>query len=126
MASVGPATTEGEARQSWTSRYPFEPFNGGQGCSLTASSVSSAVALVGTASAIPINAILICNTGSVWAYVQLGTSSIVATTSSMAVPPGACALVSLTTQNAVGPTFLAAVTASSTTFIQATCGFGGN
>lgn len=48
MATVGPANTEQEARTSWTSRYPFEPYAAGQGASLACTTSSSRVALVGT------------------------------------------------------------------------------
>lgn len=124
MSTVGPANTEQEARTSWTSRYPFEPFGSGQGASITCSSSSTRTALVGTTS--QVNCALICNTGAVWAFVLLGDSSVNATTANMAIPPGACSLISLSTQGQAVPTHIAGVTASGTATLQVTLGYGGN
>jgi hypothetical protein len=124
MATVGPANTEQEARTSWTSRYPFEPYGAGLGASLTCTSAGSSVALVGTTA--QVNCAQICNTGTVWAFVLLGGPSAVATTSCMAIPPGACSLVSLTTQGQGVPTYMAGITASGTATVQITLGYGGN
>jgi len=124
MSSVGPANSELEARQSWTSRYPFEPYGSGLGASLACTTSSGRVALVGTTA--EVNCALICNTGTVWAFVLLGNSSVVATTSCMAIPPGACALISLTTQGQAIPTHLSGITASGTATLQITLGYGGN
>jgi Pectate lyase superfamily protein len=65
-------------------------------------------------------------TGVVWAFVLLGNSSVVATTSCMAIPPGACALVSLTTQGQGVPGYMAGITASGSATVQITLGYGGN
>jgi hypothetical protein len=124
MATVGPANTEQEARQSWTSRYPFEPYGSGLGASLACTTSSSSVALVGTTA--QVNCALICNTGAVWAFVLLGNSGVVATTSCMGIPPGACALISLTTQGQGVPTYMAGITATGAATVQITLGYGGN
>lgn len=124
MAALGPASSELEARSSWTSRYPFEPYGGGLGASLSCTTGSSRVALVGTDTTA--NCALICNTGANWVFVRLGNSSITATTSCMAIPPGACALVSLSTQGQAGPTHIAGITVSGSSLIQITLGYGGN
>lgn len=127
MASVGPATTEGEARQSWVSAYPFEPYNGGDGVTFEAGTSTSSVALVGVLQAAPpINSVLICNQGNVWVSVKLGGVGVVATLGNMAIPPGACALVSFTTQNSPIPLQIAAITRTGTAWLQVTCGYGGN
>ena len=124
MSTVGPANTEQEARTSWTSRYPFEPYGSGLGASLACTTSSSRVALVGTT--VQVNCALICNTGTVWAFILLGNSAVTATTSCMAIPPGACALVSLTTQGQAVPTHMAGITTSGTATVQITLGYGGN
>lgn len=124
MASVGPANSENEARATWVSAYPFEPYGGGQGASLTASTATSRVAMVGTTATV--NSALIINTGTVWVNVQVGNSTVTATTSSMAIPPGAYALISLTTQGSPVPTHLAAITTTGTAVVQVTLGYGGN
>jgi hypothetical protein len=124
MSSVGPANSELEARQSWTSRYPFEPYGSGLGASLACTTSSGRVALSGTT--VQVNCALICNTGSVWVFVLFGDVTVAATTSCMAVPPGACSLVSLTTQGQAIPTHIAGITASGSATIQVTLGYGGN
>ena len=125
MPSIGPASSELEARQSWTSRYPFEPYGAGLGASLACTTSSGRVALVGSSLG-TVTCAMICNTGSVWVFVLLGNSTVTATTSCMAIPPGACALVSLTTQGTPLPTHIAGITASGTATIQVTLGYGGN
>ena len=124
MSTVGPANTEQEARTSWTSRYPFEPYGSGLGSSLACTTSSSRVALVGTT--VQVNCALICNTGAVWVFVLLGGNTVTATTSCMAIPPGACALVSLSTQGVAVPTYMAGITATGSATVQITLGYGGN
>ena len=103
--------------------YPLNPFNGGQGASITATTVNGRVALVGVSANAPYA--LICNQSTVWVSVQFGDSTVVATTASMAVPPGACALVTITSPTGAMPTHMAAITGTGTAFVQITMGYSG-
>ena len=109
--------------QALSEGYPLTPFNGGQGASITATNVSGNVALVGVSASAPYA--LICNQSSIWASVQFGDSAVVATTSSMSIPPGACALVTLAVANQPMPTHMAAIVAAGSAFLQVTMGYGG-
>lgn len=115
------ASSQQQARAYWITPYAFEPSGGGLGISLactTTSGTSSRTALVGEG-----NSFVISNTGSVWAHVAFGSSTIVATTACMAVPPGTCLTVSLNPRD-TDWTHAAGITASSTTTLQITRGFG--
>lgn len=109
--------------QAAAAGYPLTPFNGGQGASITATNVSGNVALVGISASAPYA--LICNQSTIWVSVQFGDSTVVATTSSMAIPPGACALVTLTIPNQPLPTHMAAIVAAGSAFVQITMGYNG-
>jgi hypothetical protein len=100
---------------------PITPYNGGQGASLAVTTASSRVALIGSSANVAYANI--CNVTSVWAFVQFGDATVVATTASMAVPPNSCVLVSLTSINSVFPTNMAAITASGTTTLQVTMAY---
>lgn len=126
------ATDPVTARHYWSTPYAFEPLDGGAGSAVVATTTSARAALV-----VPVdddvNVAVIFNVGTVFAYVRLGDSSVVATAPpgsgsglcSMAVPPGGALTVSITTVNAPVPTHLAAITFSGTTTIQVTMGMGG-
>lgn len=118
------ANSPGQARAYWITPYPFEPSGGGLGVSLsctTTSGTSSRTALVGTG-----NTFVISNTGEVWGFVAFGDSSIAATTAYMAIPPGASVTISLVApdRGATEWTHVAGITASGTTTIQISRGFG--
>jgi hypothetical protein len=115
------ANSPGQARAYWITPYAFEPSGGGLGISLactSSSGTSSRTALVGEG-----NSFVISNTGSVWAHIAFGTSSIVATTAYMAIPPGTCVTISLNARNTEW-THAAGITESGTTTLQITRGFG--
>lgn len=115
------ASSPGQARAYWITPYAFEPSGGGLGVSLactTTSGTSSRTALVGEG-----NSFVIANTGSVWAHVAFGSSTVVATTAYMAIPPGTTVTISLVAR-ATEWTHAAGITASGTTTIQITRGFG--
>jgi hypothetical protein len=103
--------------------YPLTPYNGGQGASITATTSSSRVALIGASANAPYA--LVCNQSAIWVSVQFGDSTVIATTASMSVPPGACALVTITPTSGAIPTHMAAITSSSTAFVQVTVGYSG-
>lgn len=116
------ASSQQQARQYWITPYAFEPSGGGLGVSLaltTTSGVSSRTALVGTG-----NSFVISNTGNDWAHIAFGDSSIVATTACMAIPPGASVTISLNGPRETEWTHVAGITASGTTTIQISRGFG--
>jgi hypothetical protein len=115
----GPQTA---ARSAWSSRYPFEPCQGGLGCSLSCSTGSASVALVGASGTV--NVAVITNTGQNFAFVRLGDNTVVATTACMAVPPGGAVTCSILNDGNVLPTNIAGVTASGTTTIQVSLGYG--
>lgn len=62
---------------------------------------------------------LVCNTGSIIAYVNVGGSAVVATTTNFPVQPGACPALALN-----GATYIAAITSASTTTLSITAGNG--
>ena len=103
--------------------FPFNPVGGGTGLALSASNVSSRGALVGASSNAPYAQV--CNQGTVWVFVQFGDSTVVATTASMAVPPGACALVTITPASGAFPTHMAAITGAGTAELQVSMGYSG-
>lgn len=116
------ASSQQQARQYWITPYPFEPSGGGLGVSLsctTSSGTSSRTALAGTG-----NTFVISNTGNEWGHVAFGDSSVVATTAYMAIPPGASVTVSVNAPREVEWTHVAGITASGTTTIQISRGFG--
>ena len=120
-----PANQQTDARSAWTSVYPFEPYNGGQGVSLAAGTVSSSVTLLGMfGQPQNVNVAVVFNTGSVFAFVRFGGSTVTADTGSMAVPPGGAITVSLYGVNQQTPSHMAAITASGSATLQITTGFG--
>lgn len=119
-------TTQNAARKEWSSYYPFEPHDGGDGAELQATTATARVALVGKLSGEGQidNVAVISNTGSVFAFVRLGRSDVVATTASMAVPPGGAVTVSLYGEDSPAYTYLAAITRSDSAWLQVTTGYG--
>lgn len=116
------ANTPGMARSYWITPFAFQPSGGGLGVSLaltTTSGSSSRTALVGIG-----NTFAISNTGDVWAHVALGDSSVVATTAYMPIPPGTTVTISLNDDRETAWTHVAGITASGTTTIQISRGFG--
>lgn len=115
------ASTPGQARAYWITPYAFEPSGGGLGVLLsctTTSGTSSRTALEGDG-----NSFAISNTGDVWGHVAFGTSSVVATTAYLAIPPRAVLTISLVARD-VEWTHVAGITASGSTTIQISRGFG--
>lgn len=115
------ANSPGQARAYWITPYAFEPSGGGLGVSLacgTATGTSSRTALVGEG-----NSFVISNKGAVWVHVAFGNSSVVATTAYLAIPPCTTTTISLVAR-ADEWTHVAGITASGTTTIQITRGFG--
>lgn len=114
----------GKIAQALTPNYPFNAFNGGEGVSMTATTSTGNVALVGASASAPFA--FVCNQSSNWAFIQFGDSTITATTSSMAVPPGACSLVTIAiVGNNAFPTHMAAITSTGSAQLQVTMGYGG-
>lgn len=118
------ANSPGQARAYWITPYAFEPSGGGLGVSLactTTSGTSSRTALVGTG-----NTFVVSNTGSVWAHVAFGSSTVVATTAYMAIPPGTSVTISLVApdRGTTEWTHVAGITTAGSTTIQITRGFG--
>lgn len=109
--------------QALNPNYPFNAYNGGQGVSLTASTISSNVALIGASESAPYA--FVCNQSETWASIQFGDSNVAAATTSMSVPPNACSLVSIIILGQPFPTHMAAITATGTAFLQVTMGYGG-
>lgn len=112
---TGFAATEREARQAFVSYYPFELANGGLGISLSATTSSSRAALVGDG-----RQVLVTNTGNVEAYVFFGDVTAVATTACVTILPG----IPYTLTIPVDATHAACITASGTTTVQITRGYG--
>lgn len=110
--------------QAVSTSYPFNAYNGGDGVTMTATTASSSVALVGASTSAPFA--FVCNQGTGWIFIKFGDSTVTASTASMAVPPGACSLVTITIvgSNAF-PTHMAAVTATGSANVQVTMGYGG-
>lgn len=115
------ASTPGQARAYWITNYAFEPSGGGLGVSLSCTTSSSRVALVGKGNSFVIN-----NSGTEWANILFGGSDVEATLACFAIPPGTQITLS-------GPadtvrdgdwTHVAGITATGTTTIQITRGFG--
>lgn len=113
------------ARTAWQSRYPFEPYNGGQGATLAVTTASGRVALLGAS---PNNVICVTNTGSEFVFVRYGDSTVTADTGCYAIGPGIQVLLSLPPPANAGqvalPTHIAAVTSTGTTAIQVSMGYG--
>ena len=109
--------------QALGAETPFNAYNGGQGASITASTSSSSVALVGASESAPYACI--CNQGAGWASIQFGSSTITATTSSMSIPPGSRIFLNIAVLGQVFPTHMAAITSSGTAFLQITMGYSG-
>lgn len=114
------------ARQNWISRYPFEPYLGGLGASLSCSTSTSNVELQGDFGVTGqiVNVAVITNTGSVFAFVRLGDVNVVATTACMAVPPGGAVTCSLYGVGQPVPMYIAGITASGAATLQIVTGYG--
>lgn len=112
----------------WTLIFPFQPYNGGEGVSLACGTTTNRVQLLGDFGSRAnenVNIAVIYNYGAVPAFVRFGDVTVVALTSSMAVPPGAaltCTIPGATTETS--PVYLAGITASSTATLQIITGFG--
>jgi hypothetical protein len=115
------ANSPGQARSYWLTPYAFEPSGGGLGISLScgaATGTSSRTALVGEG-----NSFVISNTGSVWGHVAFGSSTVVATTAYLGIPPGTTVTISLNARNTEW-THAAGITSTGTTTLQISRGFG--
>lgn len=68
--------------------------------------------------------IRVCNDGTTWAYIAMGTSSVTATTSDIPIPPGQC--VGFTVRNTARdrPIYYSIIMASSTANVSVTTGTG--
>lgn len=116
------ANSPNQARAYWITPFAFQPSGGGLGVSLScgaATGTSSRTALVGVG-----NTFVISNTGTVWAHVAFGDSSVVATTAYMPVPPGVPVTISLNDPREAEWTHVAGITVVGTTTIQISRGFG--
>ena len=116
------ASSPNQARAYWITPFAFQPSGGGLGVSIactSSSGTSSRTALVGQG-----NTFVISNTGDVWGHVAFGDSSIVATTAWMGVPPGTVLTISLNDDREPPWTHVAGITASGSTTIQISRGFG--
>ncbi len=123
------SNTQGEARNSWLSAYPYEILHNGLGARIacTASSgTSSRTALVYPTEApasLPYpNTATITNVGSVVGYVALGTSSVEGTTSCYPILPGTKETVTIPSN--ASWTHAAGITDTGTTTLLIHLGFG--
>jgi hypothetical protein len=120
-------STPNQARNAWVSPYPFEPIPDG-GRTISATTASSRVELSSG------NQIVISNIGSETGYVRFGDSTVIATTDDYVIFPNTSVLltVSMNRQTASGPqngnyipyTHCAGITASSTTSLKISTGWG--
>lgn len=115
------ARDQDEARNAWTSVYPFEPYQGGLGVSLNCTTSTSRAKL---AMDNDVNTAVIVNTGSVYAFVRLGSQDVVATTDCMAIPPNGGVTVTLYNVDTPIPMYVSGITATGSTLIQVTTGYG--
>lgn len=113
------ANSPGQARAYWITPFAFQPSGGGLGVSLSCTTTSGRTALVGIG-----NSFVISNTGDLWAHIAFGDSSVVATTAYMPVPPGTSITISLNDPKETEWTHVAGITASGSTTIQISRGFG--
>jgi hypothetical protein len=108
-------------RSDYATPYAFEPTGG---TSLTASTTTGRVALP----VVPGDQAIISNTGTVWVYVCFGDVTVEATTSRLAIPPSSQVIVTVPFQAGSNETnratYIAAITASSTAFVQVERGLG--
>lgn len=118
MSVSGPANTQREAKQNWTSAYPFEVSNGGTGVGIDATTSSDRVALPSGGSALELNN----EEGLTSAYFQWGDSSVAATNTSYRVGPGISKLVSIAEGEA--PTHIACLMASGSARVMIYRGHG--
>jgi len=117
--AAGPASTQRDARQNWISAYPFELITGGLGVSLSCSTSSTRAALVGIG-----NALVVTNSGTVTAWMALGTSTITATTSYMPILAGTVSIFTIPADELDSVTHVAAITSSGTTTLNVNRGYG--
>lgn len=116
------ANSPGQARAYWITPFAFQPSGGGLGVSLpcgTATGTSSRTELVGVG-----NSFVVSNTGDVWGHLAFGDSSVVATTAYMGIPPGTSVTISLNDPKDAEWTHAAGITASGSTTLQISRGFG--
>lgn len=114
------ASTQRDARVSYLSAYPFESRNNWLGIALactSSSGTSSRTAMVGSGSVVTI-----CNTGTVTAFVALGTSSVTATTACYPILPGTKEILSVSEGESMD--YAAGITASGTTTLSIHRGYG--
>ena len=104
----------------------FSPYYGGSGRQITATSVSARVAIPGIAGGgddIQSKRIVVSNGGSVSAYVRMGDQNIEATVESYHILPGTKEVLT-PPYPGTGTTYIAAITASSSTTINICSGTG--
>jgi len=103
----------------------FEPFNGGQGAQISATTTSSSAAIPGLSGGQQgdNSRVVVSNGGSVSAFVRFGPSTVAATVSGLEILPG--------TKETLKPpnigtnaVYLAAITVSGSTTINVCAGYG--
>lgn len=107
-----------DAHSAWLSPFQFEPSNGGLGIAFTVTTTSQRAALIGAG-----YTLMVTNDGPVRAHLALGGSSVIATTSYMALLPGTSQCFTIKPDDSI--THAAVITASGSTSVQITRGNGG-
>jgi len=97
----------------------FVPQNGGAGATLACTTSSSRVALPD-----PTNGSVLCinNLGLDYVHLAFGDSSVVATTSYLAFPPGLSYMAIPNARGGSAPTYFAGITVSGTITVQVSAG----
>ena len=97
----------------------FVPQNGGLGASLSCTGSSSRVAFPDPTAG---SVYCINNTGTDYVWLAFGDSSVVATTSYMAFPPGLSYMAIPNARGGSAPTYFAGITGGATIVVQITAG----
>lgn len=100
----------------------FTPLNGGLGVTIACTTSSDRAAFPTLANGVRADTIAITNAGTEVIFVALGDSGVVATTACMAVPPGTYFVNMPNAGSSSAPGYIAAITASSTSTLQASLG----
>ncbi len=100
----------------------FTPLNGGLGVNVPCTVASARAAFPTLANGIRADTIAITNAGTEVIFVALGDSGVTATTACMAVPPGTYFVNMPFAGSSGAPSYIAGITASSTSTLQATLG----
>lgn len=100
----------------------FIPLNGGLGVAVACTGTSARGAFPTLSNGVRADMVAITNTGTDIIFVALGDSSVTATTSCMAVPPGTYFIQMPTAGSSAAPTYIAGITGGDSFTLQATLG----